>query len=180
MKEQSKEILARKYGTAFIAVFADSLTYDDIVNIASMADFLSKNKRISFFLTLPALKDEVKEEGLDFLCQKFKVVPSIHKLMTMLLAHKRSFLLEKVLRVVVQLYKKQAKIEAFHITSYPALPSSSLQEVEKFLSQQTGHSIRYSYAVDSQLISGMRMQSSEHLWEHSIEKQLREIQMMRT
>lgn len=179
MKDHVKQVIVKKYATAFINVFSDSLVRSDLEHIEKLLDFLHKHERVNFFLALPALEFDAKKRGLDFLCDQFNVSSFVRKLMVLLLEHKRIFLLEPILASIVQLYKKRHGIETFVISSYPEISLSSQQAIQHFLAHETGHEIVYTYKVDSQLISGIRMQSDEHVWEHSIGQQLHAIRVAR-
>jgi ATP synthase F1 delta subunit len=177
MKECCQSAVARKYATAYMHVFLDALSMETITHMSALTEFLSRNRRISFFFTLAALDVETKKSGITFLCTRFKMPPSMKKLMLLMLEHKRLFLLEKVLCCIQALYKKEKKIESFTITSSHALSQSALDVLQGFLAQRTGNDIIYTYAVDEKLIAGIRMQGDFHIWEYSIAQQLRLIQV---
>ena len=69
------------------------------------------------------------------------------------------------------------KIARVKISSSHDITQQDLDAIERFLVNQTGLSIIYTYAIDKKLIAGIRLQSNTLLWECSINKQLTQIKL---
>lgn len=172
---QKVQKLVRTYAQAYINAFGDELSLDDIAAIKKAQSFLVKNKTIRALLKFPETKRAAKLNFFMEFCNQFGLVPSLYKLMNLLVEHKRSFLIAPALRLVSSLYEEQYGVLSFSIVSSHSLDTTTLQRVEKFLETKTGKRIVYTHKVDKKLIAGMRLQSSSLLWEYSVAKKLTSI-----
>ncbi len=164
--------LSRKYATAYLNVYLDTITLKNFCTIKELYAFLKQEHELLFLFKLPS-SDHIKKEVIKKTFDHFSVVDSLFKLTDLLIMHQRLFLLPKVLYYVQELYKERKGINEFHITSYPALDKEQLDGIKKFLSTRTGTHVLYEYTVDNKLIAGIRAQSTQLLWEHSVAAQLR-------
>lgn len=168
-------ILARKYALAFVHSFASEFETPDIEHIAQAYQFLAVHKRFSYFLNLPAISVAQKKDALEkILISQFQLPqrPCL-ALITMLIAHNRTFLIDSILRAMYMLMMEQKNITAFTITSAQELTRDQRIDVEQFLSESISKKIIPTYMINKDLIAGLRMQSNAHLWEHSLKKYLR-------
>ena len=81
---------------------------------------------------------------------------------------------------IEQLNDYSQKIEHIMITRihmHLLLSMNDKEQIEQFLVRATGHTNIYKYKVDNALIAGVRLQSETLLWEHSIAKQLRQLEI---
>jgi ATP synthase F1 delta subunit len=170
--------LARRYAQAFLNVYGSELTPAIRGRLRELHRFLSMQNSILFFLTIPTIDDEVKLRGLAFLCEKFELPDSVKKSMFLLLASKRAILLEQMVGFIDILYNKEHAISSFSISSACPLSHTDKEFLVSFLKAHTGDDVLYTYVIDKSLIAGIRMCSDTHLWEHSIARQLREIQLL--
>ena len=177
MKRNMQTALAKKYAKAFLNVFMDALSWDDIQVINKAQQFLVKNKRITYMLKMPVIDKMIKRQGLAIVCARFALPASIEQLIDLLLEHKRSFLFGTVLRSIVKLYKQRARIMVCIMSSSHELSADEQKSAQQFLARQTGYDIIYEYTIDKALIAGMRLQSDTIRWEHSIAKQLHDMRL---
>jgi len=168
-------ILARKYALAFVHSFVSEFERTDIEHIAQAYQFLNTHKRFSYFLNLSAISSEQKKSSLEkILITQFQLPKSpCSALITLLIAHNRTFLIAPILRAIYEIMMLQKNIAAFTITSAQELTQNQRTEVEQFLTQGTSKKIIPTYKLNKDLIAGLRMQSNAHLWEHSLKKYLR-------
>ncbi len=61
------------------------------------------------------------------------------------------------------------------MSSRSPLDEKSMHGIKIFLQNKTGATVLARFCTDSNLIAGIRMQSDELQWEHSIAKQLKQI-----
>ena len=169
--------IARKYAQACINVFAKQISMNDFYNIVAAYKYLSTHPHIFFFLRLSAISDDIKKQALDDICDRFNLGKPIHKLIELLINDKRSFLCAQVLVALIELYKQKKHIYAFTFISSCALSAEDEEQFQAFLAKQTGYDIIYESMVDKELIAGIRLQSDTLLWEHSIRKQLHDIEL---
>ncbi len=171
------QIVARKYAQACINVFLEHISLDDFYNIVAAQKYIKARKRILFFLRLSVIQDSIKKQVLYTICEKFKLGKPIQKLVNLLIDDKRSFLFEQVLSALIELYKKKQHIYAFKFIGAYELSPKDEEQLQAFLAKQTGYDIIYESMVDKELIAGVRLQSDTLLWEHSIRKQLHDIEL---
>ncbi len=169
-------LVAKKYAQAFLNVYADELSLDDFKRICVAAGML-RDKRIAFFLRLSAIDAETKRAALYEFLQTTQIHPLCKKLVDLLLEDNRSFLIHPVLVYLCVFYKKRKGVAQFTIASSHPLKQEELEILQQFLVKLIGCYIIYSSKIDKKLIAGIRLQSNEFLWEHSIRKQLACVEM---
>lgn len=175
-ENEAQAQLAKKYAQAFINSYSSQITADDHKKIPQLQDFFRSHKKSLGFLWIPHITDKEKITLLtNALVGKFGLSSIFEHLIKLLVMHKRGILLVQTLAHIDVLYKKKHNILAFAITSSHHLPETAQQSIVKFLAQQTGCAIMYTYTVDTRLIAGLRLQSDALLWEFSIAKQLQSI-----
>lgn len=178
MKQVNSSYLVRKYAQAFMQVFGASFSREDVQAMQKVASFFTQRSKTLFFLRLPIISKDIKREALYYVCAQCHVPSVVHTLIDVLLAHKRSALLPRILNQVSEIYYQIHDIEPFTVETSHALSESQLQEIEQFLAACTGHVILSKYTVNTDLIAGVRLQSATSLWEHSIRKQLAHVQQL--
>lgn len=167
--------IVSKYAHAYIHVSGDLLTQHEILQCQKAADFLNTHGRALFLLKVPVIPYEVKREALMEITARFTLPKSIQALIDLLLKHKRAFLLADILDEISTIYAKKKSIHTFRVTSSAELTARERGDIESFLADRVQGTIIYTYVVDKKLIAGIRLQSETLLWEHSIDKQLREV-----
>ncbi len=167
--------LVQKYAHAYLNVSGDKLTYQDAVHCTDAAQFLHSHGRALFLLKVPLIPSEIKREGLVDLVTRFKLPDSIKQLIDLLLLHKQAFLLADILDAISTIYAKEHSIHTVIVTSTIELAAQQREEIENFLADRMQGTIIYKYEINKKLIAGIRIQSDTLLWEHSIDKQLREL-----
>ncbi len=178
MRPEAQTMLARKYAQACINIFLDQINDQDCQNIKQAKQFLRVNHKIILLLGVPSLDFAEKKQALDLFADHFELPEVIKKLLFQLLKDNRTELMHEVLRALYRLYNESKKIMAFEITSSHQISDHDIGIIECFLAHTTKRVIIYEYKVNSQLIAGIRMQSDTFLWEHSIRKHLRKIQLV--
>ena len=167
--------LVNKYAHAYLHVSSDQLTTHDILQYQQAAEFLHTHARALFLLKVPVIPYQVKREALMQITERFKLHASIQPLIELLLEHKRAFLLADILDEISALYNQKKSIHTFTVTSSAQLSDDERKNIERFLADRVQGTIMYTYVVDKKLIAGIRLQSETLLWEHSIDKQLRDV-----
>lgn len=168
-------LIAKRYAQAFLNIV--TLTDHDIEQVDKAIQFLKSHTQVLSLLKVPLLDDAIKLNALqDYLLTQFQLPVVFKKLIALLIAHKRSYLIIEVLSYIQELYQEQQGIEFFTIKTPAPLPKQALETIQTFLHRKTKHTIMCSPVQDVSLIAGIRMQSPYHLWEYSIRKQLAAIQ----
>jgi|ERR1700722_8009193 len=173
-----QSVVAKKYALAFLNVFDDQVSYEDFEQFCIAADFFDRNKQLLFFLSWPMIDTELKVKALKDALKIFKLnKPYYHKLLDLLAAQKRTFLIMEVLKQLCAQYKIRHNIMKFSIQSSHELEKEDLHILSQFLVNLTAKDIIYDYAIEKNLIAGIRLQSNTLLWECSINKQLAHIKL---
>jgi len=166
---------ARRYAQAFLNLFALSST--DMQNVAKAIHFLDTHREIFSLLKVPLLDPQIKLNALtEYLLGQFSLPATFEKLISVLLLQKRTYLIQNVLKEMIELYEEKKGIETFIITSAGALDPNDMEKIEQFLARHTHHTIVCVQEEDKRLIAGIRMQSNYHVWEYSIRKRLAAIE----
>ncbi len=168
-------LIAKRYAQAFLNLF--DLSQQDLHNIHKAIQFLKSHAQVLSLLKVPLLDNAIKANALhDYLIDQFKLPVEFKKLITLLIAHKRSYLIIDILKYMEELSTQRQGIEFFTIKSSTELDKKSLEAIRTFLSRKTNHTVICEPVSDARLIGGIRMQSANHLWEYSVRKQLAALQ----
>lgn len=171
--------IAKKYAQAFIAVFPKALSLSDINKIESAQKFLQTHKRTLFFLQLPQFDQERRKSMIADLIDYFSLPYDLATLLLLLIEHNRSFHIPDVLSWITQLYKDQINSIEFSIQTAQEIDAEQVDSIKKFLAHLTHKKIISSLCINTSLIAGLRLQSTEYLWEYSIRKQIRALQALK-
>lgn len=171
----NEHMIAKRYATAFLNLFPFSA--DILEQIKEAVVFLDQHDEVFLMLKIPLLDPSHKEQALEnYLIHQFKLPDTFKKLISLLIHQKRSYLIKDVLRLLIELYEEKTKVEFFEIKSAVPLDDESTAIIQDFLTHKTHHTIITRKTLDERLIAGIRVQSSQHLWEYSIRKHLAAIQ----
>lgn len=178
MNIETKKIIARKYAQAYMQVYGQDFTEAMLDKLVALKKFCSVQPTVLFFLMATAIDDGIKIQGISSLVEKFSLGDSFKKLMLLLFMSRRIDFLPLVLDNLFFLYNEKRKIVTFAVTSSHALTNNELQELQQFLIKKIGGVVFFRHTIDRQLIAGIRMLSDTHIWEYSIAKQLRAVQLL--
>lgn len=168
----AESILAKRYAQAYLNVHIELISYKDFRTIRDAALFFASHRQLLFFLNWPAIKTSTKIIALRQAMAYCQMPESFNRLIDLLAAHRRMFLVIKILACICELYEQKHAIAQVTITSSHPMEPQELQVMQQFLANKTGLSIIYDYKIDKKLIAGIRLQSDTFLWEYSINKQL--------
>jgi len=174
----TSEILAKKYAAAYLRCYRDELSDEKLERLAFFERFLATHKGVLLSLTIPTLTIEAQTHILQKMADHFHVTEGLQKLIALLIRHKRLVLLRFVLRLVHDLYYQGKGIIFFTISSSHALSAEEKQQLLAFTHSIMGSSIqvRAIFAVEPEMIAGIRIKSDIYLWERSINKLLHQVQ----
>lgn len=167
--------VAQKYAKAFMAVFPKSFTLADIGKIETAQKFLQTHKQILLFLQLPQFDQERKKSMVADLIGHFSLPEHLSTIMLLLITHSRSFYIPAVLSCIAQLYKEQTNSVEFSIKSTQNLNEKQIESIKHFLRRMLGKNIISTTSINDSLIAGLRLQSSDYLWEYSIRKHIQSL-----
>ena len=168
----SRKNVVRNYSIAFLNSCIDEISIDDFLVMRNVRTLLQENRQMLYALDFPGVTLEQKVDVLDEVLEKFALPSCLGDLFALLIKHKRTALICPVLAQVCSLYKKRKKILFFRITSAHSLQEDELETIQQFLANKTEKTVLYEWALDKNLIAGIRCQSETLVWEHSVRKQL--------
>jgi len=169
--------LEKRYAQAFLNVFASVVTPQMLESATALCTYLKEHRRIVFMLKLSVLDTRIKIQGLHELCEKFGLGKPFQRLIALLQEDHRLPLLPDVLCHLEEIYREREKIYAFMVDSSIELAQEKRKSLEKSLAEQLAGTMLCTYRIDPRLIAGIRAQSTTYLWEDSIAKQLRTMQL---
>jgi len=162
-----------KYAQAFFNLHGHHLCEQDFWLIKKLIFFLSKNKTVLAYFNTSGISEhqKIKQTFLAY----FELHSSFESLLVLLQKHHRIELLSLVLQNILELFLIQNNQIFFKITSYPALLETQTNKIVNYLKKMTGHDILYEQMQDPILISGLKMQSTQFLYNDSIQCRLQKI-----
>lgn len=164
---------ARKYAKAFLNVWPKAVSPDLFERLVAFEEALVAQRRILFVLSLSYVERETTLKRIKGVCDRFDLSWHFARLIEQLLVDKRIFLLPDVLRSIRMLYARRNNLLEVCIKSSMPLGKAACNTLVQFLARASGAHVEYRVQVDHSLIAGIRIESGNLLWEHSIKKQLR-------
>lgn len=160
-------------------VFPKSFTFNDVKKIEIAQNFLQTHKRTLFFLQLPQFDTERRQSMIADLIDYFSLPPAFAAIILLLIEHGRSFYIPYVLSWITTLYKEHINSVEFSIKSAQNLDEKQVESIKKFLGHLLNKNIIGIPSLDTSLIAGLRLQSTDYLWEYSIRKHMKALQALR-
>lgn len=171
-------LVARRYAQAYYNLFNTDITFDSFKQMLRAEQYLHDHHEIISWLKVPSITDLVKHQILKKLLFGYYQTPhSLDHLITILLQGNRSFLIGYVLQEIADIYQERSGIHLFTVTSSHHLSEEDLVLLEKFLQRKKSGAVIYHHEIDTNLIAGIRLKSNIELWEYSVRKDLRAIEL---
>ncbi|MFA5075207.1 MAG: F0F1 ATP synthase subunit delta [Candidatus Babeliales bacterium] len=168
-------IIAKKYAIAFLNLYINELTEQDISAFSKLSDFLIKNRQFYVYLGIPGISYLIKHKALNRIAQELNLCKPIKRLMFIVLDHGRIDILDKILKQIDSCYKIEKNIESFFVTTSHEISEFEKNKILEFIKKATNSEVRARFLVNKNLICGFRIKSYKFLWERSISKQLRDV-----
>ena len=165
--------LSTKYAKAFFNCYGAHLQQADFWKTKQAAVAIIKNKSALELFNLYSGAEQQKM--IKIILNHFELPVVFSKLLLLLQRHKKILLLPHVLSEVAELFLHKNNQLFFQISSYPALSSLQQDQAVAYLQRATGMKILYESCEDQALISGLKMQSNQLLYEDTINCRLQKI-----
>jgi len=172
----SQKPIAKKYAKAYLNVYQETITSEDLDNICSARSFLKQRNNFILLLCSVGVNRDETTQMLDKFCKHFNFKESLYKLVDVLKRHKHLVYLLEVLQDICALYKGRKKILELLIKTTVELDQQEIEKIEAFVESQTNEHVISSVQIDKDLIAGIRLQSNFYLWDHSIAGRLKVLQ----
>lgn len=167
------KLLAHKYASAYVTTLGTSLTRAEYERLRAFGSFIKKYDRSLVILSVPVIADYEKRLALERLSELYELPVSINALWALLITHKRVLLVPLCVEEIGILFEQQHNIQRFVVASSHELDVKSLALIKDYLEHFTGKTVIEEVVLDKRLIAGIRLQSDDYIWEHSVRKQLR-------
>lgn len=178
MSDRNNRVIARRYAQAYYNLFGHEITVAYFQAIQKAEQFIHEHKNIISWLKVPAMPDDIKLSALVHLLIKEHAGPeSLKNLVQILIQDNRSFLIDVVLQEIADIYQERSGLHFFTVSTSHALSAEQSDAIEKFLQSKKTGAVLKQQLVDKDLIAGIRMQSNLELWEYSVRKDLRAIEL---
>jgi len=172
--KNARVTIAKRYARAYLDIFGDAITVSALTPLCEAAAFFYRHKTRLALQLAPYLDDSYVIQRITHLCVSSGMPASCEHIIRLLVHERRLELLADVLVQICFQYRVRHHIMSCSITSSHALTEHELASIRRFLECKTGYSIMDVYAVDADLIAGLRLQSDTIMWEYSLHKQLAE------
>ncbi|MBD3273378.1 hypothetical protein GF385_03465 [Candidatus Dependentiae bacterium] len=173
--ELQTSLISKKYAAAFLNVFSDKISDENLEKWISLEKFLKKNKLFYVYLQVPTISYFTKKKALLRIAQALKLEKPITKMMFLLLDHGRIEILHQVLNKIILLYRRKINTKLFKVTTSHDITFEEKEKIINFIKSISNGGVLAEFEKDEKLICGLRIQSLTFLWERSIEKQLRSV-----
>ncbi len=172
MKQEHKLVLARRYARAMLNIFGNQCTRELCERLNSLAQYLHEHKGLVQLMGMTYFDDQLQKRVRSILYEDYGMPQWIESLFVQLIEKRRLYLIIDILRYMVRYYLQASGITLFYITSAIHLTEEQKNECVVLLESLVQAKVICLYEIDEALIAGIRMQSENLLWEHSIKQQL--------
>lgn len=165
-------LLARRYARAYLNLYGQSWTDDDIRHVYDAVQFFEQHTDMISYASMPSMPYDVVLGFLQQILKQFDIPYSVERLFKLLMQHKRISMLIEVMRALVYEYYKAHHIDLWDVISSHSLTEDQVATIKKYLGLKTGKTIKTIERIDKRLIAGICLQSATLSFEDSIRKQL--------
>jgi F-type H+-transporting ATPase subunit delta len=172
----TQSVVSKKYAQAFLNVYQDQLTLDQIQNFKIVIEFCRQHHNFLSIISQLVGRQKCFEALLDEMHEHFALPESIKKLIQILIKNKKISIFAQVLQDIYCLYMLRKNIVELTIKTAIPLDQEERKKIEHFFSKLSKKTIISNLEIDESLIAGIRLESDLFLWEHSIKSQLNSLQ----
>jgi len=170
-----KKQKARHFARAFLHVYAMS-EQELFAGIDALLECCRQYPLAFYTLALSSASPACKEEAVKELARRFLVPAPLADLINAMLHRKELSLLEHVLLMAKEEYKKNNDIYDVKVMSSHPLTDEQKAAIKKEVSAILSGTLRFSYGLDSKLIAGFSVETPLYYWQHSVARTLCSVQ----
>lgn len=171
MKDKNQPVTT-KYAQAFVNVYGKQFTDFVIEQLKILIQDLVDKPTINIYLSLP-LGPAYQKQCFEQLINAYNLPDYFMRLADLLMHHHRVRKFTTIVQKILKQYYKQNNIIQFTINSSHELKAHDVNHLKKFLESVTNKTVLSTLIINKQLIAGIRVQSTNYLWENSIRKRLK-------
>lgn len=177
MKSRDQEILSRKYAVAFVHCYRPALNADFLEKSDQLYTQLYDHRFVLASFDL-MLSSKAQKEAIADLITSWLSVDYIKPLIVLLVQKHRLFLLPSIIKKIKEEFLTEKKEVELQVESSSNLSVEQSAIITEFIMHKTGLKPRISYRINKKLIAGIRIASDTFLWERSIQRRLRELEIV--
>lgn len=164
--------LARLYAAAFLNLHYDQIKDSDSQGLQKAYDFFLNHTQACFLMRLSLIDTDFVKKILQKKRKEFLLPECFDKLLCLLYAHKRTFLLSYVFQQLISEINKKRQWHHFLISHVATLSQEQKSYLNQWISRQIDGTVICQYQKDTTLIAGIRVQNEKYIWENSIRNRL--------
>lgn len=153
-------ILAARYAKAWLHIYPQALTIEDILKLNELSAVLSYHTQA------------LQEKQITKLISEFSGADQLQKLVDLLVVDRRLVLLPSVLRALAEYALRIKNIQYMTLESSHEISKADRERVADWAAQQLQADIIYNYKINPELIMGVSLFSDTYAWECSARKVL--------
>jgi len=171
------ELYAKKYAIAYMNLYGKELTIRGLEMLQEFADFIKQYPGVVESLALPSIAQEAKSKVIAMLAERYYFGAGFCRLLQLLIDHKRLDYLQLVIVNIIRIYRKLNGILSIKVSMSHQLTTGEKELINNFIRERTNYkTVQADYIMAPELLSGLRIQSDDFLWERSIRKLLRHVE----
>ncbi len=167
--------ISKKYAQAFLNVYQDSLTIEQIQKFKQVIIFCRHHHNFLSVIGQLVGRQKGFDQLLDEMYEHFDLPQSIKKLLELLIKRKKVSIFAQILQDIYCLYLLKNNIVELTIKTAMPLELEQQDSFKKFFEKLSRKRILSNVEIDESLIAGVRLESDLFLWEHSIKSQISEL-----
>lgn len=169
----SVEIIARRYATALADVVIPSGEAENVkAELAAWGSMIDVNGDLAALLANPSVAHAGKERVVEELISKTKPSRTTANFLRVLLKNSRLTELGEINKKFSSVLEERGGVVAAEVVSARELPDAERAEFEKQLAKLTGKHVRFSFAVDPDLIGGVVTRIGSTVYDGSVRTKL--------
>lgn len=165
--------LARLYAQACMNIFFDELPHDILDRMLHLLHRINTDQKISIVCSLPGFHEEKKKFLLMILEEESLRLPLFEHLVEVMLKNRHSSYFKEILGALIDEYKKRAHVLSCTIKSAQPLTQQQQQQLLNHAATIFDARIMPTWIIDPRLIAGIRIETPDYVFDHSIQKKLR-------
>ena len=167
------KLLAQRYAQAFFKSSQDASNIEAVyVDVLLLKKVLAESQDFRDFLLNPTISTEKRKVIINGIFEK-KIQPGTLQFLYFLETKGRLNLLGRVVECFADQYRQAKGIEEVLVTTSVVLGQEEREEVQKALKSKLNKNINAEFAVDSDLIGGIKVQVKDLVHDFSISYQLK-------
>lgn len=161
--------LSKRYAQAFLSLYDEKITPKVLDSLCDLLSFLKRRRPSFVLLFCPTLSTEQKlallQKGLEY----YNLADFLTPIITLLFNHKRIELAKPVLEQIIRLHYNQHDVVPVVMGTSHEISDQEKKELSVFAqSLFKAATIKPTFVVQKELISGIRIKSENVLWERSL------------